>query len=230
MARKDAAHSQELAGHVTAAGSAATGQHGLTRGLSEHERKAAMDALGMDAEQFDLAMSGEGAGHPLGLTVAAPGGLSNWMKMVMLDYAFGGTAPAAASANVFVGLGTGTFTGGTTDIGYLQNGITNEVTTTNWTNYARVTVANNSTNLTAATGVAGTQVATKTNGTAITFAGDNAAVTGTGPTPTWFFIMKANTNLATDIICVGVLTSGNTAVVNGNAVHFSASALTITIT
>jgi hypothetical protein len=109
-------------------------------------------------------------------------------------------------------------------------GITNEVTTTNWTNYARVSFANNGTNWTGATGVAGTQVATKTNAVAVTFTA-NATVTGTGPTPTWWFIARTlATNAAADIYAVGTISSGSAVVVNGAAVSFAIGALTVLLT
>lgn len=172
----------------------------------------------------------DGIARPVGLTVANPGGLSNWLKLILMDYAFGATAPAAGSTPLYVGLGTGTFTGGTTDISMLQNGISSEVTTTNWTNYARVSVANTNAQWTGATGVASTQVVTKTNTNAISFTG-NATVTGGGPTPTWWFITRAaSTSLATDLYAVGTISSGSAAVVNGAAVSFAAAALSILLT
>jgi len=175
----------------------------------------------------------EGAGQPVGLSAAAPGGISNSRKTVFLDYALGGVAPAVAPANVYVALCTGTFTAGTTDIATLQNGLTTEVTTVAWTNYSRVAIVNNATNWPVSSGnaatVAATQVSAKSNGTAITFT-SNATVSGGGPTPTfWAILDSATLSAAANIIAVGPITSGSSAVTNGNSVSFSVGAMQISI-
>jgi hypothetical protein len=171
-------------------------------------------------------------GHIVGLTAANPGGVVLLRKQQFLDFIFGGTAMAAADATLYCGLVTGTYTGGTSDIALLQGTFTSnpEVTTTNWTNYAVVTITNNNTNWSAATGVAGTQVATKVNGTAISFTA-NATVTGTGPTPTgWFISNSAAGRAAANMVATGNISSGSGAVVNGAAVSFASGVLAITAT
>jgi hypothetical protein len=172
------------------------------------------------------------AGHFVGLTAAAPGGIVLARKQQTLDFLFGGTAMSAADATLWCGLVTGTYTGGTSDIAILQGTFTGnpEVTTTNWTNYAVVSITNNGTNWSAATGVAGTQVATKANATAISFTA-NATVTGGGPTPTgWFLANSAASRAAANILATGNISSGSAAVANGAAVSFAIGALTVLLT
>jgi hypothetical protein len=171
-------------------------------------------------------------GHFVGLTAAAPGGIVLLRKQQALDFLFGATAFPAADATLFFGLVTGTYTGGTSDIAILQGTFTSnpEVTTTNWTNYAVVSLSNNGTTWSAATGVAGTQVATKANAVAVSFTG-NATVTGTGPTPTGWFIANSSTlRAAANILATGNISSGSAAVVNGAAVSFAIGALTVLLT
>ena len=174
----------------------------------------------------------EGTGRVVGLTAAAPGGIVLARKQQVLDFLFGATAFPAADATLYCGLVTGTYTGGTSDIAILQGTFTSnpEVTTANWTNYAVVSITNNGTNWSTATGVAGTQVATKTNATAISFTA-NATVTGTGPTPTgWFLANSATLRAAANILATGNISSGSSAVVNGAAVSFAVGALTLLLT
>lgn len=169
-------------------------------------------------------------GMPVGLSAANPGGISNNKKLIFLDYIFGATAPATAPVTLWLVLNTGTFTAGTTDIATLQNGLTVEVTTTNWTNYARFSITNNATNWPAASGVASTQVSTKSNGTIFSFSGGNAAITGTGPTPTfWALVDSATLSAAANVVAVGPVTGG-TAIVNGQNVNFPVGTLSISIT
>lgn len=182
------------------------------------------------AQAHDLA--GTGILGPLGLTVANPGGIVLARKQQALDFFFGATAMSAADATLFCGLVTGTYTGGTSDIAILQGTFTGtpEVTTGNWTNYAVVSITNNATNWSAATGVAGTQVATKANATAVSFTA-NATVTGTGPTPTgWFLANSSTLRAAANILATGNLSGGSIAVVNGAAVAFAIGQLSILIT
>lgn len=174
----------------------------------------------------------EGTGRIVGLTAANPGGIVLLRKQQLLDFLFGATAVPAADATLYCGLVTGTYTGGTSDINILQGTFTGnpEVTTTNWTNYAVVSITNNTTNWSTATGVATTQVATKANATVISFTA-NATVTGTGPTPTgWFLANSATLRAAANILVTGNISSGSAAVVNGAAVSFAVGALTITLT
>jgi hypothetical protein len=168
-------------------------------------------------------------GRIYGLTVANPGGIVLLRKQQALDFLFGATAFPAADTTLWCGLVTGTYTGGTSDIALLQGTFTGnpEVTTTNWTNYAAVSITNNTTNWSTATGVGGTQVATKANATAISFTA-NATVTGTGPTPTgWFLANSATLRAAANILATGNISSGSAAVVNGAAVSFAIGQLTV---
>jgi len=199
-------------------------------------------------KKADQALTGEGRifrplseeelasqSSPVGLTAAAPGGIANGSKLLLMDYLFGAVAPAVAAATYYFGLVTGTYTGGTSDISLLQAVFTNnpEVTTAAWTNYARVGLANTiaAATFAAATAAATTQVTSKTTAGAISFTG-NATVTGTGPTPTGWFITTVGTGAPTaaQMIATGNLTSGSVAVVNGAAVSFAAGALTLTLT
>lgn len=175
----------------------------------------------------------DAASGPFGLTAANPGGIALAKKQSVLDWIFGNTALAATGdTNYYVGLVTGTYTGGTSDIAILQGTFTGnpEVTTAAWTNYLVATVANAAAQWTAASGVAGTQVATKVNTNAISFSA-NATVAGTGPTPTgWFIANSATLRAAANIIATGNLTGGSVAVVNGASVQFAAAALSILLT
>jgi len=177
----------------------------------------------------------DAASGPFGLTAANPGGIANGSKLLLLDYLFGAVAPAAAAATYYVGLVTGTYTGGTSDISLLQGTFTAnpEVTTGAWTNYARVGLANTIAAATwaAATAAATTQVTTKANAGVINFS-SNATVTGTGPTPTGWFLctVLSGAPTAAQMIATGNLTSGSVAVVNGASVQFAAAALSILLT
>lgn len=179
-----------------------------------------------------------GAPHIAGLTAAAPGGIVLAKKQSVLDWIFGNTAlTATADTNYYVGLVTGTYTGGTSDIAILQGTFTGtpEVVSGTaagqWNGYAAVAVANTAAQWTAASGVAGTQVATKTNTNAISFTANATITTAPGPVPTgWFIANSATLRAATNIIATGNLTAGSTAVVNGAAVSFAAASLSILLT
>jgi len=230
--RKVAHPVHELAGEGTFA------PIGLDAPMTKTQVRATLAAFNQPKDLIDDAVSQHTDGDPFpghlfGLTAANPGGIGNGSKLLLLDYLFGATAPAAAAATYYMGLVTGTYTGGTSDINLLQGVFTSnpEITTANWTNYARAAVANNPTNFPAASAVPGTQVANKNNGAQITFTA-NATVTGTGPTPTGWFLttLASGAPTAAQMVLTGNITSGSVPVVNGANVYVPPSSLPVSLT
>lgn len=111
------------------------------------------------ATKVDQSLSGAGAfnpaaamvdaaNRPVGLTAANPGGIVLLRKQQMLDYFFGTTAMPAADVTLYVGLLTGTYTGGTSDIAILQGTFTANpevvvgTAAGQWNNYAVYVMTN----------------------------------------------------------------------------------------
>jgi hypothetical protein len=136
-----------------------------------------------------------------------------WEKKIA-DLLFGGAAFSAVTP-LFFGLLTDSNTATQRDAGTVT-----EMTTGSWTNYARVSVTNNSTNFPAASGI----TAAKSNGTAISFG--TATVTGAQPVATAVGVWDAST--AGNLLYWADLGTPQT-IANGNAVSFAASAFALTV-
>ena len=142
------------------------------------------------------------------------GSASDYLEKKIADLVFGGVAFTAITP-LFFGLLTDTNTTTQRDAGTVT-----EMTTTSWTNYARVSVTNNLTNFPAASGI----TAAKSNGTAISFG--TAVVTGTAPVATAVGVWDASS--AGNLLYSADLGSTQT-ISNGNTVQFAPGAFALTV-
>jgi hypothetical protein len=133
------------------------------------------------------------------------GSKADYLEDELLDHVLGG-GDYARPATVYIAL----FTVDPSDAG----GGT-EVSTDDWTNYARVAVTNNATNWPAALGGA------KSNGAIIDFG--TATIVGAGVTVTAFAILDASSNF----LYWAELTADKT-ITNGDPVQFPIGAIDIT--
>jgi hypothetical protein len=142
------------------------------------------------------------------------GSATDFTEKKLADLLFGGTAFTAITP-LFFGLLTDSNTATQRDAATVT-----EMTTTSWTNYARVSVTNNTTNFPAASGI----TAAKSNGTAISFG--TATVISTAPVATAVGVWDAST--AGNLLYWADLGASQT-ISNGNSVSFSAGAFALTV-
>lgn len=174
-----------------------------------------------------------GEGRVVGFGAGGAGGFSTVKKQAFADYAIGGTAPAAATTNLYFALAIDAYTAGTTDVNAANGTFTEPLTTAasgNWTNYARVAVPNTPAQFANATNPSGATVS-KTHVNAIVWT-TNAQINtvANGPIPTMVVILNDPVlKAAANVIAVGVISPAATAVANGSTQQAAAGGLTFTL-
>ncbi len=136
------------------------------------------------------------------------GSKSDYLEKELLDHVLGG-ADYARPATVYIALYT---------VDPSDAGGGTEVSTDNWSNYARVAITNNATNWPAATGES---PATKSNGTEIDFG--TATIVPASVVVTAFAILDGSSNF----LYWAELTADKT-ITNGDPVKFAVGALVVT--